>query len=73
MNDRWYIWYEVFEDGAKVGSGMYPRSYSSREGARKRAKQMWSEDQFNPMTGTTISYKWTVRQNKPFERGQMYA
>lgn len=63
----WYIWYEIFEDGKKIGSGQWPTAYSYKSSAERRAKQMWSEDFFNPMTETTISRKWIVSQTNLWE------
>lgn len=63
----WYIWFEVFEDGKKVGAGMYHQPYSYKGNAVRRAKQMWSKVFYNPMTGKTISRKWIVSQTNPYE------
>lgn len=71
MNQYWYIWFEVFVNGQSVGKGRYPRAYSYKKNAVRRAKQMWSNDFFNPMTGDTISRKWIVSQTCPYEMSEI--
>ena len=70
MINYWYIWFKVFKDGECVGEGVYPRAYTYKSSAVRRAKQMWSEDLYNPITGTTISRKWTVRKTNPWDEPQ---
>lgn len=65
--DYWYIWFEVFEDNKKIGSGVWHQSYRYKANAVRRAKQMWSEDRVNPMTGTTIKYQWIVSRVNPWK------
>ena len=67
MNNYWYIWFEVFEDGKKVGAGRYHQAYAYKQNAVRRAKKMWSQDQYIPMTGTTIKHKWIVSKTNPYE------
>lgn len=67
MNQYWYIWFEVFIDGESAGKGRYPRAYSYKHNAVRRARQMWSEDYFEPMSGKTISRKWVVSQTCPYD------
>lgn len=66
MLEYWYIWYRVYEDGVLIGEGKYPRSYRSRGSAKERAKQMWSEPQYNPLTGTTTEYVWKISEVYPW-------
>lgn len=67
--NHWYIWYEIYEDGELLANskGRYCRAYQHKSSAERRAKQMWSKDLFNPMTGTIISRKWIVSQTCPWE------
>ena len=67
MNIYWYIWFEIFEDGKKIGCGRWHQAYTHKSSAVRRAKQMWSKDLYNPLTGTTISHKWIVSQTNPWE------
>jgi hypothetical protein len=64
--NNWRIWFEVFENDEKIGSGVWLRSYKHKSSAVRRAKQMWGEDLYNPMTNTTIRRKWIVSQTNPF-------
>lgn len=68
MPNYWYIWYEVFEDGKPVGRGRYNQAYSYKSTAVRRARQMWSEELYNPMTNTTIRRKWIVSQFNPWDK-----
>lgn len=65
--DYWYIWYEIFEDGKSLGKGRYVTAYKHKSSAVRRAKQMWSADLYNPMTGTLIERIWIVSQTDPWE------
>lgn len=62
----WRIWFKVFEDDKEIGSGVWHQAYKYKSNAVRRAKQMWSKDLYNPMTGTTISRKWIVSQTNPW-------
>ena len=66
MNNYWRIWFEVFEDDKKVGSGVWHQVYKHKSSAVRRARQMWGKDFHNPMTGTTIRRKWIVSQTNPY-------
>ena len=66
MTEYWYIWYEAFENGVLIGRGKYHRSYRSRSGARGRAKQMWDKPLHNPLTNTTIVYRWKISHECPW-------
>lgn len=66
MDGYWRIWFEVFEDDKKIGAGVYHQVYAYKGNAVRRAKEMWSNDIYNPMTGTTIKRKWIVSQTNPF-------
>lgn len=63
----WYIWYEIFEDGKSLGKGRYTKAYKHKSSAVRRANQMWSENLYNPMTGTFIERIWIVSQSNPWE------
>lgn len=69
MREYWRIYYEVFEDGKKIGRGVYPKSYKYKQDAQRRAKKMWGEPQYNQLTNTTITYEWQICQNNPWEKG----
>lgn len=66
-NDYWYIWFEVFENGKKIGSGLYNQAYSYKHNAVRRAKLMWDKPFYDPMTNSTITRKWIVSKTNPFE------
>lgn len=65
--DYWYIWYEVFENGKSISRGRYPTAYGYKKNAERRAKQMWSNDLYNPLTDTTFTRKWIVSRTNPWE------
>jgi hypothetical protein len=71
MNEYWYIWYKVFEDGKYVGGGVYPTAYKYKSNAIRRARQMWLTDTYNPMTGTVFSRKWYVDKTNPWDEPQV--
>ena len=65
--DYWYIWFEVFENGKSQGKCKYPRAYKHKSSAVRRAKQMWSENLYIPMTGTFVERLWVVSQTNPWD------
>ena len=74
MLEYWYIWYRVYEDGELIKEAKYHRSYRSKYGAKERAKRMWSEPQYSPLTNTTTEYVWKVSQVYPWDgvKGDRY-
>ena len=64
--DYWYIWYTIYENGKPIQRGRYHRSYRHKHSAQHRAKQMWGEDTFIPITGTTYKRKWIVSETNPW-------
>lgn len=67
----WFIWFEVYEDGKFLTRGRYWRHYSHKSSAEHSARRMWSKPRYNPMTKSTITYKWVVSQEEPWERALM--
>ena len=65
--DRWYIWFEVLENGETRGKGMYHRAYKHKSSAVRRAKLMWGEELYIPMTGTFVERLWIVSQTNPWD------
>lgn len=63
----WYIWYEVFEGDRYLGRGRYPTGYKHKSSAERRAKQMWSGDQYDPMLGVLFKHRWIVSQTNPWD------
>lgn len=66
MPNYYYIWFKVYEEGKLISSGRYHQAYVYKHNAERRAKQMWSKDLFNPLTGTTISRKWVISETNPW-------
>lgn len=67
MTNYWYIWYEIFENGESVSKGRYYYAYRYKSNAVRRAKQMWSEDFYMPLTDSLIHREWIVSQTNPWE------
>lgn len=67
MPERWYIWYKVFSNGVQIGKGRYYRSYRHKNGAERRARQMWGKPLHNSLTDTTIKYLWVISEDCPWE------
>lgn len=66
MNDYWRIWFKVYENDKLVGAGVWHKSYKYKQNAVRRAKQMWGEDLYIPITNTTIRREWVVSQTNPW-------
>jgi hypothetical protein len=63
----WYIWYETFEDDKSLGKHKYYYAYEHKSSAERRARQMFMENTYIPMTGSIISRKWIVSQTNPWD------
>lgn len=62
----WKIWYEIYQNGQKIGSGLYHRYYVRRGDAIRRANI-----QYNKSLERTdgITFKWCVSQTNPWANG----
>ena len=69
MNENWYIWYELYEDGKPLAHsrGRYHRPYKYKSSAERRARQMWSKGFIDPRTGGILTHKWIISQTNPWE------
>lgn len=54
----WHIWYEIFENGKLVKTGQYHRSYRTKQGARRKAYEVY---------GDVPHLRWTVSETCPWE------
>ena len=54
----WHIWYEIFENGKVVKTGQYHRSYRHKNGARRKAYEVY---------GDIPNLRWTVSETFPWE------
>lgn len=61
----WRIWFEMYEDGKKIGSGVWHYRYKHKGNAVRRAKQQFDEPRVNKNNGKTYTYKWAVHQENP--------
>ena len=64
MDTDWRIWFEVFKDGKKIGSGVYHKAYAYKKNAVRRAAQLWSNE------GPDYYHNWIVSQTNPFAKGE---
>lgn len=64
----WRIWFELYENDRKIGSGVWYYWYMYKGNATRRAKQMFGEPRHNKRTGKTYTYKWIVSQENPWRR-----
>lgn len=69
MNDYWRIWFTIYENDKMIGAGVWHKAYKYKKNAERRAKQMWSEDLYYPMTNTTIRREWIISQTNPWNKG----
>ena len=66
-DDYWKIYFEVFSNGNKIGSGVWTQCYQHKSSAVSRAKKQFGEPRESPLTGETLTYKWIVSKNNPWE------
>lgn len=67
MTTYYYIWYEIYENEKLISRDRYPTGYKYKHNAVRRAKQMWSEDFYMPLTDSLIHREWIVSQTNPWE------
>lgn len=67
MTNYYYIWYEIYENDILTHRDRYRTGYKYKQNARRRAKQMWKNDIYIPMTKSVIHRKWIVSQTCPWE------
>ena len=64
----WKIWFEVFQNGEKYGSGVSIKSYASKSSAERRARQLYSMPRTDLHSGVTTTFRWIVDKTNPFQR-----
>ena len=64
-DDYWKIYFEVFRNGVKAGSGVYWRSYKHKSSATRAAKRQYDRT-LDCLDGETLTYKWIVSQTNPW-------
>ena len=55
----WHIWYEIFENGKLVKTGQYHRSYRNKNGASRKAHELYDD---------IPHLRWTVSETCPWEK-----
>jgi hypothetical protein len=68
MNDYWRIWFELFEDGKKIGAGVWHQHYKYKGNAVRRAKKQFDKPRVNRNTAKIYTYKWVVSQTNPWHK-----
>lgn len=63
----WYIWYEIYLNGDKIGCGMWPTAYKYKRNAVRKARSMCDKDIYNPRLNRLIHKKWIVSQIGPYD------
>lgn len=61
--NRWKIWFEVFRNGRKTGSGIYHQDYKYASSAVRRATRLYGKPRGD------VTYKWKVSKTNPFVKG----
>lgn len=67
MKQCFYIWYVIYVNGEYCGHGRYPKAYTHKSSAIRRAKRMWSTDFYNEITGDVVHRDWTVLESAPYD------
>lgn len=64
----WRIWFELYADGKKVGSGLWHYQYKYKSNAVRAAKKQFGKARVNKNSGKIYTYKWTVSQTNPWRK-----
>lgn len=67
IDKPWYIWYEVYLNGEKIGHGRWPTAYKYKKNAVRKARKMCDKDIYNPRLDRLIHKKWIVNQIGPYD------
>lgn len=65
---RWRIWFELYENGKKIGHGVWRQSYTNQEDATHVARRLFGHERVNKNTGKVYTYNWVVRKTNPRKR-----
>lgn len=64
----WRIWFELYEDGKKIGSGLWHQHYKYKGNATRFARKHFDGERVNKNTGKVYTYKWTISQTNPWRK-----
>lgn len=62
----WKIWFELYQDGTKIGSGVWHQHYKYKGNAVRAAKKRFGEERVNVHNGKVSRYNWVVSQTNPW-------
>ena len=62
----WRIWFEIYDDNKKIGSGLWHQQYRYKGNATRAAKKRFGSERVNKYSGKVYRYKWTVSQTNPW-------
>lgn len=62
---HWRIWFELYENGKKIGSGVWHQPYTYKQNAVRAARRIFGCERVNKNTGKVYTYNWVVSQTNP--------
>ena len=71
---HWKIWFDLYEDDKKIGSGVWRQTYTRKHNAVRAAMRRFGYTRINKNTGKVYTYKWIVSQDNPriISRGEKH-
>ena len=63
----WRIWFELYEGGDKIGSGLWHKRYTYKGNAIRAAVKRFGHERVNRNDGKVYVYYWTVSQTNPWQ------
>ena len=61
----WKIWFELYQNDKKIGSGVWHQHYKYKGNAVRAAKKRFGEERVNVHNGKVSRYNWIVSQTNP--------
>jgi hypothetical protein len=58
----------MYEDGKRIGGGVWHQLYNYKGNAVRFAKKQFGTPRINKYTGKTYTYKWVVSQTNPWRK-----
>ena len=62
----WRIWFVMYRNGTKIGSGLWHQRYIRRGNAVRWGKYRFGNPRYHKHTGDIYTYDWVVSQTNPW-------
>jgi hypothetical protein len=64
---HWRIWFVMYKNGSKVGSGLWYKHYKYYGHAKRWAEYRFGKPHIHEYTGDIYTYEWVVSKTNPWK------